>query len=100
MNNNLFCFPSARALPGMTAALGAALTLVLLSGCAGFPKPWESQTATPPSEAEVAEQPAAQPAPIPDPEPPKKTKLYEWTGQGRAVSRIVVDVNEQKARFY
>ena len=106
MNNNLFRFPSARTLRGMTLALGAALTLALLSGCAGFPKPWESQTATPPAEAEaeaaakVAEQPAAKPAPIPEPEPPKKTKLYEWTGQGRSVSRIVVDVDEQKARFY
>jgi lipoprotein-anchoring transpeptidase ErfK/SrfK len=47
----------------------------------------------------VAAQPA-KPAPLPDPEPAKKTKLYEWTGDGRSVTRIVVNVDEQKARFY
>lgn len=82
--------------------MGAALTLALLSGCAGFPKPWESkaQDAPPAVEAKVAEQAAPTPAPPPASEPARKAKLYEWTGEGRAVSRIVVDVDEQKARFY
>lgn len=30
----------------------------------------------------------------------KPNKLFEWKGDGRRVSRIVVDTNEQKARFY
>ncbi len=99
MNNN-HC-PSPRVLPTATAALGAALTLALLSGCAGFPKPFGPQAETvtpPPAEAKVAAEPV--PAPLPEPEPAKKTPLFEWTGKGRAVTRIVVDVDEQKARFY
>ena len=98
MNNNHCPFP--RVLPTATAALGAALTLALLAGCAGFPKPFGPQAyaVTPPVETKVAAEPV--PAPLPDPEPAKKTPLFEWTGKGRAVTRIVVDVDQQKARFY
>ena len=55
MNNN-HC-PSPRVLPTATAALGAALTLALLSGCAGFPKPFGPQAEAvtpPPAETKVA----------------------------------------------
>ncbi len=42
-----------------------------------------------------------EPAPIPEPqEKPKPGKLYEWDGQGRKLTRIVIDTDEQKARFY
>ena len=100
MKNNRFSFPFPQALPSATVALGAALTLALLSGCSALPKFTELQAeaATPTAETKLAQQSA--PAPLPDPEPPKKTKLFEWTGKGRAVTRIVVDVDEQKARFY
>ena len=100
MKNNRFSFPFPQALPSATVALGAALTLALLSGCSALPKFTEPQAeaATPTAETKLAQQSA--PAPLPEPEPPKKTKLFEWTGKGRAVTRIVVDVDEQKARFY
>lgn len=46
-------------------------------------------------------QPEPEPAPIPAPkEKPKPGKLYEWDGQGRKLTRIVINTNEQKARFY
>ena len=45
----------------------------------------------------------AEEAPEPIPAPQEKAqpgKLYEWNGDGRRVSRIVVNTDEQKARFY
>ena len=45
--------------------------------------------------------PEEAPEPIPAPqEKPKPGKLYEWNGQGQKLSRIVIDTDEQKARFY
>lgn len=56
------------------------------------PEPKPQVAATPPEEA---------PAPIPAPqEKPKPGKLYEWNGKGQKLSRIVVNTDEQKARFY
>lgn len=52
-----------------------------------------------PPEPEVAAQ--AVPEAIPEPqEKPKPGKLYEWDGNGRQISHIVVNTDEQKARFY
>lgn len=48
---------------------------------------------------QVAEQAAPEPIPSPQ-EKAKSGKLYEWNGDGRRVSRIVVNTDEQKARFY
>ena len=64
--------------------------------------------AAPEAKPKVAAQPTAPeaapeppPAPIPAPqEKPKPGKLYEWDGQGRKLSRIVINTDEQKARFY
>ncbi len=61
----------------------------------------EATQATP--TPQVAAQPAepAAPEPIPKPqEKPKTGKLYEWNGDGRKISHIVVNTDEQKARFY
>lgn len=64
--------------------------------------------AAPEAKPKIAAQPAAPeaapeppPAPIPAPqEKPKPGKLYEWEGQGRKLTRIVINTDEQKARFY
>ena len=78
-------------------AVGGAVVLGLLSGCAALMKPLtDVPTGEPESEPVVAE-PVK---PLPPPDPPKKTKLFEWTGDGRAVTRIVVNVDDQKARFF
>ncbi|MGB5736847.1 MAG: L,D-transpeptidase family protein, partial [Thiohalocapsa sp.] len=87
----------------------------MLFGCAQLPFPelgigvTNAEEAPDPDAAQNAEADAEQvaqaaeptPAPIPEPqEKPKPGKLYEWDGDGRSVSRIVIDTNEQKARFY
>lgn len=81
----------------------AATAALTLSGCNELtqfitraePKPVQ------PPEPQVAEQPVEEPKPIPEPqEKPKRGKLYEWSGDGRSVDHIVVNTNEQKARFY
>jgi lipoprotein-anchoring transpeptidase ErfK/SrfK len=93
--------------PGhLTAAwLAVAAAFSLLGGCAQlpFPQAFGLPGATPSPEPVVAEQPAPDPEPAPVPEPQEKAKpgkLYEWSGDGRRVTRIVIDTNEQKARFY
>lgn len=39
-------------------------------------------------------------AKIENPVKPKPSKLYEWNGDGRPVSRIVIDTDTQRARFF
>ncbi|MDX2343320.1 MAG: L,D-transpeptidase family protein [Acidimicrobiia bacterium] len=85
--------------------LAACAAATLLSGClqtTGFlgSKPTPAPKVEP--EPEVAQQPA-QPDPLAIPEPQEKAKpgkLYEWNGNGRPVSRVVVSIDEQRARFY
>jgi hypothetical protein len=48
---------------------------------------------------------AAEPEPTPvveqiESEPPKPSKLYEWNADGRPVSRIEIDTDAQRARFF
>jgi lipoprotein-anchoring transpeptidase ErfK/SrfK len=74
----------------------------LLAGCstlADLQTRMQAPADLPKDAPAVVAQPV-KPEPLPDPEPAKKTKLYEWSGQGRAVTRVVVNVDEQKARFY
>ncbi len=88
------------------ALLAVVAAASLLSGClqtSGLlgTKP----VATTKVEPAVAEKPAEPPQPdplaIPEPqEKPKPGKLYEWNGNGRSVSRVVVSIDEQRARFY
>ena len=91
---------------GARVALAMPL-LVTLSACdelARFiakPEP-KSATEVQPKVAAKPEAPAeVEPGPIPKPqEKPKPGKLYEWGGQDRKLTRIIVNTDEQKARFY
>lgn len=65
------------AIPVLLVAAGSAV----LSACAQLPSVKPPATAT-------------------EPEPPARELLYEWNGNGRTISRISVDVDEQKATFY
>ncbi len=84
----------------------AAAVALALGGCAQFTfpdLPKELTRLQSSDEAEVAEQPdteAQAEAPPEEPEPGKPAPLYEWNGDGRDVTRVVIDTNEQKARFY
>ncbi len=83
----------------------ALATPVILStaGCVDLAQ-WiaRPEAKAPEAKPQVAVAPPEQPPePIPAPqEKPKPGKLYEWNGDGRSISRIVVNTDEQKARFY
>ncbi|WP_295406609.1 L,D-transpeptidase [uncultured Thiocystis sp.] len=82
-------------------ALGSMLILTL-TACDGLAR-FVAKPEQKPAESAVAEQPS--PPPAAEQKPVEKTKLkpsplYEWNGDGRQVSRIVVDTDKQKARFY
>lgn len=85
----------------LVIALAAPLALGL-SGCVEVSRFLARPEAKPTNEAASGPQVAQElPEPIPTPqEKPKPGKLYEWNGDGRRVSRIVVNTDEQKARFY
>ena len=107
--------PTAHRLPrriGGRVALALPL-LLTLSACnelARFvakpePRPASADQSPDPrkDQPKVAAEPVAEvePGPIPEPqEKPKPGKLYEWDGQGRKLSRIIINTDEQKARFY
>jgi len=102
---------SAQAIPygqRPAALISAVLLALTLAGCAGFPLQLPEVTrgsaASEPPAAETASadaEPEAEPEPIPAPqETAKPGQLYDWSGSGRDVTRIVIDTNEQKARFY
>ncbi|MGE5152498.1 MAG: L,D-transpeptidase family protein [Bdellovibrio bacteriovorus] len=93
--------------PPLTSQLVAiALTAPLLLGlsaCTEVNRFLARAESKPANETTSGPQAAAQAAPEPIPEPqekPKPGRLYEWNGEGRKVSRIVVNTDEQKARFY
>lgn len=72
-----------------------------LSGCTELTQFLAKPEAKPATEPAPEVAAPVEPEPIPEPqEKPKPGALYEWNGDGRNVSRIVVDTNEQKARFY
>ena len=78
--------------------------LLSLSGCVEFNRFLARPESKPANEKvqpnpQVAQEQAPEPIPKPQ-EKPKPGKLYEWSGDGRRVSRIVVNTDEQKARFY
>jgi lipoprotein-anchoring transpeptidase ErfK/SrfK len=94
--------PSITLSKAATLAAGVAMFAGLLSGCstlANLQTRMQGQGAAPKDAPAVVAQPV-KPEPLPNPEPAKKTKLYEWTGEGRAVTRVVVNVDEQRAHFY
>lgn len=94
--------------PRALAALLAPALLLALGGCTELNRYLARPEATPtsPPDAQVADAAAeveapATPSPIPEPqEQPKPGKLYEWNGDGRQVTHIVVDTDAQQARFY
>ncbi len=106
-NNRRQGNPSKPLLAALLATLAGA---VLLSGCAQFPFPPlaldrtkgdDTQSTDAETVAQADSAPETIPEPIPEPqEKPAPGKLYEWSGDGRRVTRIVIDTNEQKARFY
>ncbi len=84
------------------------LALLLLSGltaCNGLAGFAAKPDARPGETLEAKPKPAPATATAETEEPieeskPKPSPLYEWKGDGRRVSRIVVNTNEQKAHFY
>lgn len=106
-NNRRQSNPLKHLLAALLVMLAGALAL---SGCAQFSFPSLALDGTKADDAQntdaatVAQQesvPETLPDPVPEPqETPKPGKLYEWTGDGRRLSRIVINTNEQKARFY
>ena len=88
----------------------SSLIVLGLVGCDGLAR-FNTKKDAPPTESVVAEESAgtatspgadtsaATEAP-PEKDQKMSTPLYEWKGDGRKVTRIVVNTNEQKARFY
>ncbi|QIK37403.1 L,D-transpeptidase [Caldichromatium japonicum] len=88
----------------LTLRTGASLLIVFgLTGCEGLahfavktetpaPPPTEETRPAPPVTT-AAEQPK-------EPDKPLKAPLYEWKGTGQPITRIVINTDEQKARFY
>jgi lipoprotein-anchoring transpeptidase ErfK/SrfK len=85
----------------------SSLVVLGLVGCDGLAR-FNTKKDAPPTEPVVAEEsvetaaPASAPSAAAEPEKDKKlaSPLYEWKGDGRSITRIVVNTNEQKARFY
>jgi len=95
--------PRRAPVPTHPLLLALVAPLVLgLSGCIEVNRFFARPEAQPtPEQAEQSPQIAEEPEPIPKAqEKPKPGRLYEWSGDGRRVSRIVVNTDEQKARFY
>ena len=83
-------------------ALGACAMLLALTGCTELarfigkadPKPEEPVVAEQPTPTQTQERVEG---PV---EKPKPSKLYEWNGDGRKVSHIVIDTDRQRASFF
>ncbi len=77
-----------------------ALLILSLAGCDELAR----FIAKPDTQAEqpvvAEEQPAPEEKKAVEKKKTKSSPLYEWKGDGRSVTRIVIDTNEQKARFY
>jgi len=104
-NSKILAFTSASFKTGVSS-----LIVLGLVGCDGLAR-FNTKKDAPPPESVVADESAGTAAsPGADPlaateTPPEQDKklsgpLYEWKGDGRKVTRIVVNTNEQKARFY
>jgi lipoprotein-anchoring transpeptidase ErfK/SrfK len=78
---------------------GAGALLLSLGACTELAR-FVSKPEAKPDETVVAEEVPATPTPEPNVEKPKPSKLYEWNGDGRTVSRIVIDTDQQRALFY
>ena len=95
--------PPFRVGPSLWARLLALAAATLLAGCAQFSFPTTAGNSLPDESDAEAEPETAETSPqaIPEPqEDPEPGKLYEWSGNGRDISHVVIDTNEQRARFY
>lgn len=104
-NSKILAFTSASFKTGVSS-----LIVLGLVGCDGLAR-FNTKKDAPPAESVVANEsagtaasPASDPLAATETAPEKDKKmsspLYEWKGDGRKVTRIVVNTNEQKARFY
>jgi lipoprotein-anchoring transpeptidase ErfK/SrfK len=78
---------------------GAGALLMFLGACTELARSVSKPEAAP-EQPVVAEVPSTPTAAEEKAEKEKPSKLYEWNGEGRSVSRIVVDTDAQRARFY
>ena len=83
-------------------ALGACAMLLTLTGCTELARFIGKADAKPDDAVVAAEAAPAQTeerveGPV---EKPKPSKLYEWNGDGRKVSHIVIDTDKQRASFF
>ncbi|AGA89467.1 hypothetical protein Thimo_0626 [Thioflavicoccus mobilis 8321] len=87
-------------IPIRYTAATLAFLLGTLAGCSTL-GPSGLQNASRPDESTTEEPAIAEEEVIPPPqEKPKPGQLYDWQGDGRRVSRVIIDVDEQRARFY
>lgn len=84
---------------GLLPAIGIPL---LLAGCAQLPFQTPTRDAGQPADIEPELETAANAeTAIPEPqESPEPGQLYEWNGHGRSISHVVINTDEQRARFY
>lgn len=99
MNHQLPILPRPVGLLEIIVGLPLALSLTACDGLSHFlakaePRQEETVVATPPPEKKEAQETPDDSIKL------KPSPLYEWNGKGRMVSRIVVDTDAQKARFY
>ena len=104
-NSKILAFTSASLKTGVSS-----LVVLGLVGCDGLAR-FNTKKDAPPTDSIVAEEsagtaasPGFDPSTATPDKPEKKEKLsnplYEWKGDGRKITRIVVNTNDQKARFY
>lgn len=96
--------PSALASLAFKAGIGPVLILGL-TGCEGLARLTAKPDSNPTTVAVAAETPSPPPVVAEEPRPkepdkPLKGPLYEWKGAGQPITRIVINTDEQKARFY
>jgi hypothetical protein len=83
-------------------SFGLGVLLLSLAGCAQLTSVVSKIDGTTDKESVGSEESVAEEAASAETvaEKPKPSKLYEWKGDGRNVSRIVIDTDQQRASFY
>jgi len=83
-------------------SFGVGVLLLSLAGCAQLTSVVSKIDGTTDTESVVSEESVAEESATAETvaEKPKPSKLYEWKGDGRKVSRIIIDTDKQRASFY
>jgi hypothetical protein len=83
-------------------SFGVGVLLLSLAGCAQLTSVVSKIDGTTDTESVVSEESVAEESASAETvaEKPKPSKLYEWKGDGRKVSRIIIDTDKQRASFY